>query len=233
MIRLTCDHCGVDQPDATYLYCVNCGRALDTPTRTIVVPPEAAKPIKRKTDGRFWGTLVMTVLLCILLIGGILAVAIDRIGKMNTSGATGTPTLASGTSNVPVGEPRSMPHQQPPPPQAARPQVASTKIVNEMREIGAGQVWGIEFAVPPQGGTLKGGFTAAGGGNDIDAWVVDASNYGRLMGGGNFMSVLTFNRVAKGKINTHLDGGSYWVVFSNKHAMWYSKQVAAEVDLLF
>lgn len=81
--------------------------------------------------------------------------------------------------------------------------------------------------------TVEGTFTASGGNNDIEVFVLDESQYMNWQNGHKFDATYSSGRVTAGKLNIQLpqEPGTYYVVFSNRFSYITNKAVVADVKL--
>jgi hypothetical protein len=79
-----------------------------------------------------------------------------------------------------------------------------------------------------------GRFTAAGGSDaGIEVLIFDQDNYTNWANGHDSVSLYNSGLKTVGELNTGLPSkaGTYYVVFSNKHAIFFSRTVSADVKL--
>jgi hypothetical protein len=100
-------------------------------------------------------------------------------------------------------------------------------------EPGKYKVFDIVVTATMKSATVEGTFTASGGNNDIEVFVLDESQYMNWQNGHKFDATYTSGRVTAGKLNVQLpqEAGTYHVVFSNRFSYITNKAVVADVKL--
>jgi zinc-ribbon domain len=234
-----CPHCGRSNED-NYTYCLSCGARLDN-FPTVV----QGKPINKRQQLLIGSGVVAVIALIVL--GGIAIYFYQRIIElerkvrvspsptvMQTPPQTQTqlPTSAPTPSPVQIKpRPTVTPGEQPiieqPPPLSTQ-----NTIVDSTFPVGAQQYRYYLFTVTGNRiGNLKGTFTATGGRNDIDVWIIDENQMANFSNGHNTYFYYHSNYVSYGEINLRLRPGSYYVIFSNKAALLTNKVVSAQIYL--
>jgi hypothetical protein len=82
---------------------------------------------------------------------------------------------------------------------------------------------------------VEGNFTASGGNNDIEVFVLEESQYLNWQNGHKFDATYNSGRVTAGKLKIQLpqEAGAYYVVFSNRFSFITNKAVVADVKLQY
>lgn len=107
-------------------------------------------------------------------------------------------------------------------------EIPKYQIVNSVFAVKAGQIAYFNFD-STSSARVTGGFRVYGGSNDIGAYIVDVTNYNLLVNGSAFQFVFGRPRIDRAKIDLTVPSGRWYIVFSNKHALFTDKQVAAEI----
>jgi len=83
--------------------------------------------------------------------------------------------------------------------------------------------------------SVEGNFTASGGNNDIEVFVLEESQYLNWQNGHKFDATYSSGRVTAGKLKIQLpqEPGTYCVVFSNRFSYITNKAVVADVKLQY
>lgn len=231
---MNCDRCSTELPEDA-VACYRCGRSAEaTFVKPLAPSPPQSMPIPVK-DGFGIGAVAVIVIVVALsaaaIGGGIAFVVFNQ--------RSGQPQADRGDVPSPLPTTRRKPTSDKEPVSPTRvenqtesvPKENSVKLVNEIRTIGAGEVWAISFSLPLDG-RLRGGFrVTAGGEKDIDAVVVDTQNYSLLTSKQGFRSFASRVKVSRGTFDVPLSSGNYFVVLSNKHSWFTAKEVAAEFDI--
>ena len=238
-------------------YCLHCGQYLGEPDETTRVIPSRAIPNKQINvavptfetieKGREpWalgtGALVIGTVI-VLVLGGVITLALMEWGSQpNETRNTNRPialTVVSPTRS-PTPNPTPTPTQPTntitPQEQASfeQPGTPSTRetIVDSTFPVGPRSYQSYSFAVAANRiGNLTGTFSATGGRNDIDAWVIDANQMANFANGHSTYFYYHSDYVSYGEINLRLKTGSYYLIFSNKAALLTNKVVEAHVYL--
>ncbi|MGD9629958.1 MAG: hypothetical protein AB7V18_11995 [Pyrinomonadaceae bacterium] len=157
---------------------------------------------------------------CALIAGGSIYYAFltqktqQPKGQEHSVGGVNPPESPANTYSPPVA-----PSPQP------KPRV---QIVNDSFHVGARGFKYFQFTLATSG-KVEGAFRAYGGSEDIEVTLVDEDNFvnwkNRVSGRTPFQSGIT----SRGKIDVVVPPGAYFLVFSNRHALFTNKTVAAEV----
>lgn len=98
--------------------------------------------------------------------------------------------------------------------------------------LNAGNYWIIPFSLNDEA-TVQGRFSVQGGGNDIYAYIVDEDGLTNFKNNNQFSVFYESGKVTVANVNTRLVPGFYYFLFSNKHAVWYSKTVTGVIDVVY
>lgn len=80
--------------------------------------------------------------------------------------------------------------------------------------------------------TLSGDFTASGGsGNDIQVLLMNQNDYINWKNGHEARVYYNSEKITIGKIDVHLNPGTYYLVFSNRFGLLLGKKVDAHIKL--
>lgn len=80
--------------------------------------------------------------------------------------------------------------------------------------------------------TLTGDFTASGGsGNDIQVLLMNQDDYINWKNGHAARVYYNSEKITVGKIDVHLNPGTYYLVFSNRFGLLFGKKVDAHIKL--
>lgn len=218
---MICDRCRTELPDDA-VACYRCGRVTEA-TFVSPITPAASTISGPAKIGLGVGAVVAIVALAVVAaaaVGGLIAVLYFREQPGPQRAERVEAPRAGNTQRVtqPTGVPPT-------------PDRQSVKLVNEVRTVAAGDIWSIAFTMPSSG-TVKGGFrTTAGGSKDIDAMIVDDTNYALLNSGQRFRSIVGRIKAERGRLDANLTAGNYFVIFSNKHSWLTPKEIATEIDI--
>jgi hypothetical protein len=238
-------------------YCLHCGQYLGEPDETTrVIPPRVVPKTKVNVavprfetveQGREpWalgtGALVIGAVI-VLILGGVITLALIEWGSQPTETRNTNRPIALSTvspTRPPTPTPTPIPMQptiavtpqeqssfeQPPPPPTRE------TIVDSTFPVGPRAYQYYSFAVAANRiGNLTGTFSATGGHNDIDAWVIDANQMANFANGHSTYSYYHSDYISYGEIKLRLKPGSYYLIFSNKAALLTNKVVEAHVYL--
>jgi hypothetical protein len=234
-------------------YCLHCGHYLGEPDETTqVIPPRPTPktpinvPIPRfetlEKEREPWALGTGALLIggiVILILGGVIALMLFQwmsqpVGPSNAN----RPIASSSKQPTPNPTPKATPtaaaiaspqEQISPEPQ---PTVTRETVVDSTFPVGPRAYQSYPFSVPAGTvGNLKGTFSATGGRNDIDAWVIDANQMANFANGHNTYFYYHSDYVSYGEIKLRLKPGSYYLIFSNKGALLTNKVVEAHVYL--
>ncbi len=237
-------------------YCLHCGQYLGEPDETTrVIPPRVAP--KKNVDipvPRFetiekgrepWalgtGALVIGAVI-VLILGGIITFALIEWGTQSTETHNTNRPIASSTT-FPLKLPTPTPTPKPTPPLITTPQEQASieqpalpasreTIVDSTFPVGPRAYQSYSFTVAANRiGNLTGTFSATGGRNDIDAWVIDANQMSNFANGHSTYSYYHSDYVSYGEIKLRLKPGSYYLIFNNRAALLTNKVVEAHVFL--
>lgn len=147
-------------------------------------------------------------------------------GNMRLESSSSVSSVANryaNTANAAV-----LPNERPP---EANP--TTDDVFTSSLGINAGQFWRIPFTVAnPQGGRLVGSFTADGGGNDdIECFVINESEYLNFKNNNQYRVFYESGRVTTSEIDLRLRPGRYFLIFSNRWAVFTAKTVAGNIIL--
>lgn len=106
------------------------------------------------------------------------------------------------------------------------------RIMQGSIALNAGYYWMIPFSVTDEA-TVQGRFSVQGGSNDIYAYIVDEDGLTNFKNNNQFLVFYESGKVTVANINTRLVPGFYYFLFSNKHAVWYSKTVTGTIDIVY
>jgi hypothetical protein len=188
------------------------------------------------------GALVIGALI-VLILGGVITLALMEWGSQSTETRnTNRPIAltAASPTRVPTPNPTPTPTQ---PTITITPQEQSSleqpvtpspreAIVDSTFPVGPRAYQSYSFAVAANRiGNLTGTFSATGGRNDIDAWVIDANQMANFTNGHSTHFYYHSDYVSYGEIKLRLKPGSYYLIFSNKAALLTNKVVEAHVYL--
>lgn len=99
--------------------------------------------------------------------------------------------------------------------------------------LNAGYYWIIPFSLTDEA-TVQGRFSAqGGGGNDIYAYIVDEDGLTNFKNNNDFRFYYQSGKVTVADVSVPLVPGYYYFLFSNKHAVWYSKTVTGIIDVVY
>jgi hypothetical protein len=100
-------------------------------------------------------------------------------------------------------------------------------------EPGKYKVFNLAVTAAMKSATVEGTFTASGGNNDIEVFVLEESQYMNWQNGHKFDATYMSGRVTAGKLNVQLpqEPGNYYVVFSNRFSYITNKAIVADVKL--
>ncbi|HXI26663.1 MAG TPA: hypothetical protein VNG71_22620 [Pyrinomonadaceae bacterium] len=189
------------------------------------------------------GALVIGAVI-VLILGGAITLALmewsrqsseprntSRPAALNTVSPTRsptpnpTPTRTQPTITITPQEQPSF-EQQP-----VTPSIRET-IVDSTFPVGPRAYQSYSFTVAANRlGNLTGTFSATGGRNDIDAWVIDANQMANFANGHSTHFYYHSDYVSYGEINLRLKPGAYYVIFSNRTALLTNKVVTAQIYL--
>jgi len=108
----------------------------------------------------------------------------------------------------------------------------SQQILNGSVAIPSGNIWYVNFYVPPQGGTVVGRFQAQGGNsNDIEAYIVTPDDYVNMANGHAFRSYYSSGTTTLANVSTELPNGYYRFAFSNRSG-WVARTIYGNISLI-
>lgn len=218
-------------------------QSSDDYTTHVSVPPPPEKRPPRTVS--IWFVVLFAVIG--VLIGAVLILTAElyRAKELATNPPTpapsspltrvrNTPTPQPSVGAVPTPTPATTPRPvlAPPPQPISTPQVVKRVIVPPMVSVPPGQLYSAPFNVPNGGGHVVGWFSTN---HDIVAAIVDEAALRafiqpeRFFGGNIYYS--SQGRKARDGIDVWLSPGTYYMVFSNKYAQWYVKNVSSEIYL--
>ncbi len=239
-------------------YCLHCGHYLGEPDETTRVIPQRFVPkakvnvavpsFKTIDKGREpWalgtGALVIGAVI-VLILGGVITLVFMEWGSQPSETRNTNRPIASYTPsptrpptpaptpittqpaivNTPQGQSS---FEQPSPPIPLR-----ETIVDSTFPVGPRAYQSYSFTVAVNRvGNLTGTFSATGGRNDIDAWVIDANQMANFANGHSTHFYYHSDYVSYGEINLRLKPGTYYVIFSNRTALLTNKVVSAQIYL--
>jgi hypothetical protein len=237
-------------------YCLHCGQYLGEPDETTrVIPPRAVPKTKvnvavprfetiekgREPWALGTGALVVGAVI-VLILGGVITLALIQWGSQPTETRntnrpialnTVSPTRPSTPSPTPIPTQPTIaitPQEQSSLEQPAQPPTRET-IVDATFPVGPRAYQYYPFSVANRIGNLTGTFSATGGHNDIDAWVIDANQMANFANGHSTYFYYHSDYISYGEIKLRLKPGSYYLIFSNKAALLTNKVVEAHVYL--
>lgn len=111
-------------------------------------------------------------------------------------------------------------------PQAYLPQVQT--IFDDSLHVPASNILSKRFSLD-EPALVSGYFTAQGGSNDIECFIVSEIDFVNLRNGNDFRSFYSSGNVTIGKISANLDAGNYYLVFRNQ-AMFTNKTVKTKLS---
>jgi hypothetical protein len=111
-----------------------------------------------------------------------------------------------------------------------RPIFARQTIVDQTFPVGAHQYNYYKFSLTVPG-RVTGHFSASGGANDIDVWVVDEDGFANFTNNHQVRTFYQSGYVTAGTIDLRLNSGTYYVIFSNSKALLTNKVVTANVQV--
>lgn len=117
--------------------------------------------------------------------------------------------------------------ESPEPPEA---QQERRLVVNDVFPVGAGTYRSFRFTTG-SGGVVVGGFVTYGGSRDIHVCLLDETNFRFFEARRRFDPLYLRLSAERGKLHVPVGPGSYYLIFSNRHAILTGKHVAAEVYL--
>ena len=234
-----CPHCGKSNED-NYTCCLSCGARLDS-FPTVV----QGKPTKKNQQLLIGSGVVAIIVLAV--IGSIAiyfyqrTIELERKARVAPS-PTVMQTPPQTQTQLPTSAPTPSPTQIKPRPTVTpeeqsiieQPPPLSTQstIVDSTFPVSAQQFRYYLFTVTGNRvGNLKGTFTATGGRNDIDVWVIDANQMANYTNGHSTHFYYHSDYVSYGEINLRLRPGSYYIIFSNRAALLTNKVVSAQIYL--
>jgi len=106
------------------------------------------------------------------------------------------------------------------------------RIMQGSIALNAGYYWMIPFSVTDDA-TVQGRFSVQGGSNDIYAYIVDEDGLTNFKNNNQFLVFYESGKVTVANVSTRLVPGFYYFLFSNKHAVWYSKTVTGTIDVVY
>ncbi len=222
-------------------FCLHCGQYLGEPDETTrVIPPRVVPNTKvnvavprfetvekgREPWALGTGALVIGAVI-VLILGGLITLALIEWGSQSTETRNTNRPIALNTVSPtrPTPTPTPIPTQptitvtpqeQPSFEQPAPPTTRET-IVDSTFPVGPRAYQYYSFAVVANRiGNLTGTFSAIGGRNDIDAWVIDANQMANFANGHSTFFYYHSDYVSYGEIKLRLKPGSYYLIFSNK-----------------
>ncbi|MGZ5435132.1 MAG: zinc-ribbon domain-containing protein [Pyrinomonadaceae bacterium] len=208
-----CPDCGNQNPD-TATFCMGCGHKFSsTPTSHTTF----AQPAPKKSNTGIYIFVIVLVL-------GLFAIIAIVLGGAAFYG------LNSSRSDTASSNSSSRPNYS----EANRPQYREPikyEIVNRAITLAARQISWYKFSIPDTVSTAKvaGTFTASGGSNDIFVVITDEAGLTNLRNGNQYRAYYDSGKITTDNINLTIPPGTYYVVFSNAHALMTPKAINANI----
>lgn len=107
---------------------------------------------------------------------------------------------------------------------------AQDVVVSQTFTVAPGKYAYFSFVVPPAGASVTGRFRAqGGGGNDIEAFIVDQDGFENYSNGHRVRTFFNSGRATVGTISATLGAGRYYIIFNNGFSVFSNKVVEAHV----
>ena len=232
-------------------FCLHCGQYLGEPDEiTRIIPPRAAPKtninvavpsfatIEKGREPWALGTGALVIGGAIIFIlGVVVAVAIIGIRSDSTQTPNTNRPVATNATPSPRISPATPTSTQPtiiatPQPsfEPSTPLPTRETVIDSTFPVRARSYQSYSFDVTGSG-HLTGTFSATGGRDDIDVWVIDANEMANFANSHRTYFYYHSDYVSYGQINLRLRSGSYYIIFSNRAALLTNKIVEAQVYL--
>lgn len=232
-------------------FCLHCGHYLGEPDEVTRVIPSGSAPktnvnvavprfesIEKGREPWALGSGVLVVGgVVIFILGVVIALAFisqrsESTQTRNANGSLGLATASPTRRSTPAPVPTQSKFAATPQPslEQSTPLPVRETIVDSTFPVRARSYETYSFNVTGAG-HLMGNFSATGGRDDIDVWVIDANEMPNFANSHRTYFYYHSDYVSYGEINLRLKPGSYYIVFSNRTALLTNKIVEAHVFL--
>ena len=116
------------------------------------------------------------------------------------------------------------------------PQGSQIVIIDDRISDESYRSWRFDLPLEGKGFKLQGWFNVTrGGSRDINAYVVDATEFVNFKRGNNFYPLYSRRRVSTGRFEVSLDrkAGPYYFILSNRFSLFTDKWVEGAVELTY